>query len=444
MNEKITAQNEGEHPDALNQVDQAFESEPVYRNQRKRYPWWVESVDEITTATDRSKAKPMDIRKSTVLIENRFFTPENLEEMVKKYSEKGLTRYTGVEKAIELHRKKWDFMSSHIRENAPGFNHEDWALYYAAFSVQYNMSFDFEELTEKSAFRNVHEVYRLKPWEGSRLEASKRIEKAAIALGASQVGFTMLDPMYLYEQAKYPPEMKYVIMIFSRWSPEGDRRRDTALGAMDNRICTSRENLMIAALRNFIRGLGYKERPLGAPQIPFGIMAGLGELGRTNRMVSPLVGAGGRLRGLVTDLPLAIDKPIDFGLQEFCRHCKKCADACPVSALSKDKEPTWEPKGEWNAPGKRVYYEDSVRCNSYYTLRSTVCSLCMAACPWTKQSRTSLHKVSKAVSAKLPFLSKFMVFMDDLFGYGPTNDPELIEKWWDLDLPEYGLDPRHR
>ena len=146
----------------------------------------------------------------------------------------------------------------------------------------------------------------------------------------------------------------------------------------------------------------------------------------------------------MTDMPLAIDKPIDFGLQEFCRHCKKCADACPVGALSKEKEPTWEPQGEWNNPGKRAYYENSVACNSYYTLRSTICSLCMAACPWTKQSRTSLHKVSKAISAKLPFLSRFMVYMDDLFGYGPTNDPDLVEKWWDLDLPEYGLDPRDR
>ena len=280
MNEKKTTQSEGEHPGALNQVDQAFESEPVYRDQRKRYPWWVKSVDEITTTIDRSKAKPMDINKTTVLVENRFFTPDNLEEMAKKYSEKGLTRYTGVEKAIELHRKKWDFMRSHIQENTPGFTHEDYALYYAAYSVQYNFSFDFEELTEKSAFRNVYKAYGLEPWQGSKLEASKKIEKAAIALGASQVGFTMLDPMYLYKQApQYPPEMKYVIMTYSRWSPEGDRRRDTALGAMDNRVITSREWSMFAALRNFIRGLGYKQMPLMAPMIPAAIQAGLGELG---------------------------------------------------------------------------------------------------------------------------------------------------------------------
>jgi hypothetical protein len=33
-----------------------------------------------------------------------------------------------------------------------------------------------------------------------------------------------------------------------------------------------------------------------------------------------------------------------------------------------------------------------------------------------------------------------MVFLDNLFGYGPTSNPELYEEWWDLDMHEYGLD----
>ena len=145
---------------------------------------------------------------------------------------------------------------------------------------------------------------------------------------------------------------------------------------------------------------------------------------------------------LVTDLPLAIDKPIDFGLQEFCRHCKKCAKACPPGAVSNDKDPTWEPNGEWNTPGKRVYYENSALCNTYLEKRSTICSLCMAACPWTKQAKTSLHRISKLIGSRLPSLARFMVYMDDLFGYGPTNSPVELEKWWDLEINEFGLDAR--
>jgi reductive dehalogenase len=234
--------------------------------------------------------------------------------------------------------------------------------------------------------------------------------------------------------------MKYVIVTFIRWSPEGDKRRDTILGGADNRICSSRQFFLDSALRNFIRGLGYRESVIYGLSIPLAVNAGMGELGRANRMVSPVHGMGGRITALVTDLPLAIDKPIDFGLQAFCRRCRKCAEACPVGALSMEKEPSWEPEGAWNAPGKRAYYENSVSCLSYMATRGTSCSLCLAACPWTKQSKTSLHYFAKALGAKLPFLTPAMVFLDDLFGYGPTSNPELYEKWWDLDLHEYGLD----
>ncbi len=157
MKEEKAAVSDGEHPEQVNQAGQALEPDTVYRDQRKRYPWWVKSVDEITTATDKSKVKPYDITKSTVNLANRFFNSENLEKMVETHAENGLIRYIGQEKAIELYRNKWDFMSSHIQKNTPGFTHEDYALYYAAYSIQYNFSFDFEELTDKSAFRTVYE-----------------------------------------------------------------------------------------------------------------------------------------------------------------------------------------------------------------------------------------------------------------------------------------------
>ena len=45
-----------------------------------------------------------------------------------------------------------------------------------------------------------------------------------------------------------------------------------------------------------------------------------------------------RFKGAVvtTDLPLAPDKPIDFGLQDYCSKYKKCACECSSGALSSD------------------------------------------------------------------------------------------------------------
>lgn len=164
----------GNIPRFLKQADEIAEPDPVHRNQRKRYPWWVRSVDEPTIAIDKARIRRMDFSKTTLVPAARFFTPENLEEMVNKFAKTGISRYIGVDKTIEMHRRKRGLMEKWLQDNPSGFNHADWALYYAAFSVQYNFSYDFYELTDKSAFVNVYERYGLKPWKASRLEASKK------------------------------------------------------------------------------------------------------------------------------------------------------------------------------------------------------------------------------------------------------------------------------
>jgi len=66
----------------------------------------------------------------------------------------------------------------------------------------------------------------------------------------------------------------------------------------------------------FIKGLGYEAIDAQAlvPVIPYAIESGLGELGRMNRMINPIFGGNIRIASIITDFPLALDKPIDFGL----------------------------------------------------------------------------------------------------------------------------------
>ncbi|MCP4753811.1 MAG: reductive dehalogenase [Proteobacteria bacterium] len=304
--------------------------------------------------------------------------------------------------------------------------------------------FDLDELTKKTQYVNLVERLGIDPWQGSKQEASDMVESAGKALGASQIGISLVDPRLQYKGVKIPKELKYAISIVSQWSPEGNRRVDTPLGNMSNRSGWIRQEHSEWGLKNFIRGLGYQAVTMPAPQPAYAVLAGLGELGRTNRLVSPIFGTTTNLWTLATDMPLAIDKPIDFGLQAFCKRCKKCAIHCPVGAPSMDDEPSWEPRGEWNAPGKKVYYENAPLCAAYCFRNNSSCCICFAVCPWTKQNKTVLHRISKAVSAKLPFAAKFMVKMDDIFGYGPTKDPQTLEEWWKLDLPTMGIDTERR
>jgi ferredoxin len=123
---------------------------------------------------------------------------------------------------------------------------------------------------------------------------------------------------------------------------------------------------------------------------------------------------------------------------EFCKRCKKCAEACPSEALSFDDEPTWEVKGGWNNPGHKAFFDDAVKCMTYWREGAgTNCGICFAVCPFSKKDKAWIHDWVKAGAAKAPFLDGFFRSMDDAFGYGTQPS---AEEWWDLDLPEYGID----
>jgi ferredoxin len=123
---------------------------------------------------------------------------------------------------------------------------------------------------------------------------------------------------------------------------------------------------------------------------------------------------------------------------EFCKHCKKCAEACPSGALSFDSEPTWEIKGPWNNPGHKAFFEDSLKCRKgQKEFTGTNCGICFAVCPFAKKDKAWVHEWVKLGTAKAPFLDTFFRSMDDAFGYGAQKSNE---DWWDLDLPELGID----
>jgi epoxyqueuosine reductase QueG len=59
--------------------------------------------------------------------------------------------------------------------------------------------------------------------------------------------------------------------------------------------------------------------------------AGLGVLGKNNLLLTPLLGPRVRLGGVVTDVALAPDTPLN---KDLCKDCEACVKACPADALS--------------------------------------------------------------------------------------------------------------
>jgi reductive dehalogenase len=304
-------------------------------------------------------------------------------------------------------------------------------------------------------------------WTGTPEEAARILRAALRHMGAATVGFLELDDntrKLIYDvdpdgkklnftddpiasetdDARYIPNAaKYVVVYTVQMSQEAMRRSPTMLGSQTTRLAYTRSEIIQASLQEFLRGLGYQglgessTNALGiAPAL--GVLAGLGEMSRLNRMITPEFGPMVRVFKLLTDLPVATDKPIDAGIMEFCKRCKKCAEACPSESLSFLDEPTWETQGGWNNPGHKAYFENAVTCRTYWREQAgTNCGICFAVCPFAKKDKAIIHEVVQGAGATAPFLDTFFRSMDDAFGYGTQAS---AEEWWWLDQPEFGTD----
>jgi reductive dehalogenase len=175
-------------------------------------------------------------------------------------------------------------------------------------------------------------------------------------------------------------------------------------------------------LARYIRSLGYPARAHISDsnyQImlpPVATAAGLGELGRIGYLISPRLGARLRLGAVTTDLPLALDQPRSFGLQDFCDKCLKCAVNCPSAAISGGDISTVRGVGKWPL--------EIEKCIRYWRLAGTDCGICMKVCPFSHPP-TFVHNVVRAGIRRSAFARSLAVRADDLFYGRKARYPNL-------------------
>lgn len=134
-------------------------------------------------------------------------------------------------------------------------------------------------------------------------------------------------------------------------------------------------------LSSYIQELGHKALPIPASQVidwekqrahlchrTVGALAGLGWRGRSNLLVNPKLGARFRLVTVLTDIPLAADKP----LEADCGDCRACLEPCPAQAIKErredlDYQACFEKLQEFKRSGLGIGQH--------------ICGVCVKACP---------------------------------------------------------------
>jgi epoxyqueuosine reductase QueG len=149
---------------------------------------------------------------------------------------------------------------------------------------------------------------------------------------------------------------------------------------------------MSTALAAHIRALGYPARAHhnGAGEIqaiPAMYAAGLGELGKHGSLIHPALGAGHRPGFVTTDMPLAIDAPNIFGVQDTCLSCQLCVNNCPGDAIPDEEFVLTE--------GVRRWLTDVEKCYVYSRLRAEYCHICVDVCPYVHKANRDPVKKSQ-------------------------------------------------
>jgi reductive dehalogenase len=391
---------------------------------------------------------------------------------VNRYAEfntvrRGFTKYVGEDEANRLSELRAANLDKWLKEGKDGYTLLDRAMQSGAGSGGVPRSFIGPQKAKTP------EDLGVPKWEGSPEEAAMVVTAALRHLGAATVGFVELDtnttekliyshdpdgvelriedaeqPEETEEYRLIPKKARWAVVYTVQMSEETMTRCPTPIGSMTTSLTYRRSQNIQERLQEFLRGLGYmgigeaSTNALGiAPA--FGVMAGLGELSRLNRLVTPEYGPMVRVFKLLTDLPLAPTKPINAGIWDFCHDCLKCAEMCPPKNLSFG-DATWEVRGGWNNPGHEAFFENSTACRSYWNQIGTNCGICFTVCPFSSKNLASFHRFRNSVAAKTRMFNKAFVSLDDLL-YSPYRDqPETPQKsaasWWKQNLPDYGID----
>jgi epoxyqueuosine reductase QueG len=277
---------------------------------------------------------------------------------------------------------------------------------------------------------------------------TRHIKAVARCMGADVIAVAKAHPSFLYAGNRYvqdgtakdayqkltPAELvsrfPYVIVATTAWDYNKLQAHRHFIGDAAYHVSQIKANLILKALEGYVKELGYTAlRGVVIPQAA-GVASGVGELGRNGLVINRTFGARIHMPDpILTDLPLLADEPVDIGVDDFCKICRKCANTCPTNSI---------PFGDKVIHnGVEKYKINWLTC---YKLRPYVhdywgsCLTCAAVCPYTKPNvwwRTlAVQVLHHCPYAARPLLVRALKAIDDRF-WGLTRQSRV--RWLGYD-----------
>jgi len=265
---------------------------------------------------------------------------------------------------------------------------------------------------------------------------SRHIKQLAYFLRADIVGICRLPQyaVYSHDLAGNPVELDHEYAISLVVDQDYDTFRgstgDDWISGSQSFMAYATSVLLACVMADYIRRLGYPARAHHVFDyqvliVPLLLLAGIGEICRAGLVLNPFLGTRFKAAVVTTDLPLEPDGPVDFGLQQFCRVCRRCANGCRPGAISDGEQVMINGYEKWPF--------EADRCSKYRigNQGGSSCGRCIKVCPWNKPAGR-MHDLARGVVKHAPFLAGLLIRMDEALGYGKRDERY---KWW-LDLED--------
>ena len=298
---------------------------------------------------------------------------------------------------VPFYRKDmYENVAKIIAKNEPRYSRVEFARTLGAWAVYdyFHGASSWQQLTEPNTVMNKPVLEKYPVMDPHIM--SEQVKETAKLYGAALAGICKLDHRWIYsydidgKPIEIPEEYKYAIVMAIEMDATAIKTSPAFPACTASAMGYSRMAFCIACLAEFIRNLGYRAIPMGndtALSISLAIDAGLGELGRNGLLITPEYGPCVRLCKVFTDLPLEPDKPIEFGVANFCKQCKKCAEACKIGAIQFEKEPSFKVVCRSNNQGILRWAVDHDKCYSFWVENGGDCSNCIAVCPFFSHAK---------------------------------------------------------
>lgn len=341
----------------------------------------------------------------------------------------------------------WKFFRSFVKprervRNEEGFTQNDFALRNGPWVVTEMFAEMHKAKDRRDGFTDdfsPHLPPKVEPADiGTPLDAATGVKKVAKLYGADLVGITHYDPRWTYKSkfsartrsskpVELPDGLTSVIVLGKAMDYDIIRMSPTATASTGPATGYADDAVTLLSLAQYIRSLGYiaianqNDTNLA---IPYAIQAGLGEYGRNGLCITREYGPRVRFGRILTNMPLAHDQPMAFGVEKTCEICRRCANNCPPQAIDHGPPSTYT-FNRSNISGIKKWTTDGEKCFKFWASRGTDCANCVRTCPYNKDYSQLWPKIMRRL-LNTP-LRRLVLKIDDRLR---LHDQIKPSSWW--------------